>query len=121
MAELKPCPFCGGEATAEDCGSEWFVRCTRCGVNQEKLYRQRCDAIRAWNTRKYAKPESEDEDSKQTCGDCLNFIRNPRKASGFCARKTAPIRYYGQRPEMQKTTRRRPRCKKQYEPREKTA
>lgn len=58
------------------------------------------------------------ETGKGTCGDCRNFIRNPGKASGFCARKTAPLRYYGQRPEMQKTCRSRPRCKKLFEARE---
>jgi len=56
-----------------------------------------------------------------TCGDCRNFIRNPGKAYGFCARKTVPLRYYGQRPEMQKTSRSRPRCKKLFEAREEPA
>lgn len=115
MTELKPCPFCGGQATAVDCGVEWFVRCSRCGANREKLYRQRCDAVRAWNTRKYSEA---DDEKKETCGDCRNFIRNPGKAYGFCARKTVPLRYYGQRPEMQKTCRSRPRCKKMFEARE---
>ena len=27
MAELKPCPFCGGEAKLIKCGKEWYVEC----------------------------------------------------------------------------------------------
>lgn len=52
MAELKPCPFCGRIPTVEDCGdNRWFIRC-KCGIAQDKLYFQRCSAIRAWNRRK---------------------------------------------------------------------
>lgn len=36
----------------EDCGdNRFFVRC-KCGMAQDKLYGQRCDAVRRWNTRK---------------------------------------------------------------------
>ena len=53
MAELKPCPFCGKTPILEDCGSNaWFIRC-KCGIEQSKLYRQRCDAVKAWNKRRY--------------------------------------------------------------------
>ena len=43
MSELKPCPFCGGEAT--DYGS--FVQCENedCEVNPH------AETIEAWNTR----------------------------------------------------------------------
>lgn len=51
--ELKPCPFCGRTPTVEKCGSkEYFIRC-KCGINQDKLYHQKCDAIRNWNKRAY--------------------------------------------------------------------
>lgn len=49
---LKPCPFCDHEAVIDDCGDHrYFVHCTHCSINQDKLYAQRCDAIRAWNRR----------------------------------------------------------------------
>lgn len=52
MADLKPCPFCGRIPVVEDCGeNRYFVRC-KCGIAQDKLYWQRCDAVRRWNTRK---------------------------------------------------------------------
>lgn len=52
MAELKICPFCGRIPTVEDCGdNRYFVRC-KCGIAQDKLYGQRCDAVRRWNIRK---------------------------------------------------------------------
>lgn len=54
MAKLKRCPFCGGEAVVMDLGpvgSRYYVACSRCRVAQEKLYYQKCDAVRAWNKR----------------------------------------------------------------------
>ena len=57
MTELKPCPFCGGEATFG--GSEhvkpydkpyWYVVCFNCGAsvygNEDKE-----KAVEAWNRR----------------------------------------------------------------------
>lgn len=59
MADLKPCPFCGRTPTVEDCGTNrWFVRC-KCGIAQDKLYAQKCDAVRAWNRRKSSRNEIE--------------------------------------------------------------
>lgn len=52
MADLKPCPFCGHKAVVEDCGdNSYFVRCSHCSINQDKLYAQKCDAVKAWNRR----------------------------------------------------------------------
>lgn len=52
MAELKKCPFCGRIPKVEDCGTNrFFVKC-ECGIAQDKLYGQRCDAVRRWNTRR---------------------------------------------------------------------
>lgn len=66
MAELKQCPFCGRIPTVEDCGTNrWFVRC-KCGIAQDKLYAQKCDAVRAWNRRKSGRHEIE----LVRCKDC---------------------------------------------------
>lgn len=54
MIDLKPCPFCGRTPVIEDCGTNsYFIRC-KCGFSQDKLYPQRCDAIKRWNIRKVA-------------------------------------------------------------------
>ena len=46
------CPFCGGKAEVHDLGNMgYFVKCPKCEVNQDKLYKQRCDAVKAWNKR----------------------------------------------------------------------
>lgn len=52
--ELKPCPFCGGNAKfrSDFCyGRKYHVECEDCGVKSpHKLISE--DAIRAWNERK---------------------------------------------------------------------
>lgn len=46
------CPFCGGKAEVHNpFGNEYFVKCSKCEINQDKLYKQRCDAVKAWNKR----------------------------------------------------------------------
>ena len=56
MAELKPCPFCGGEAKymniTEGIFISRFVTCTKCGIETKRNYFRRGEAIKAWNTRK---------------------------------------------------------------------
>lgn len=52
MSELKPCPFCGRIPIVDNCGdNRFFVRC-KCGIAQDKLYGQRCNAVRRWNARR---------------------------------------------------------------------
>ena len=66
---LKPCPFCGHEAVIDDCGDyQYFVRCTHCSINQDKLYAQRYDAVRAWNRRV--------NDEKMTNREYLDSLSN---------------------------------------------
>lgn len=55
MKELKPCPFCGGEAkirdySIQDLGPEIDVFCTNCG-GQTFVYETEGEAIEAWNRR----------------------------------------------------------------------
>ena len=59
MAELKPCPFCGGEAVLEHdyCARGYsYVRCGKCGVKGFMFcmkFNKSSDeeAIEAWNRR----------------------------------------------------------------------
>ena len=66
MSELKPCPFCGGEAFVNDdptgnggkphtsgnvgLGRLWSVECDECGADAG-FWQDRDVAIAAWNTR----------------------------------------------------------------------
>jgi hypothetical protein len=53
--ELKPCPFCGGEA--EYMGTAFTaIRCTKCGVSTHQGSQDWCDQV--WNTRTDA-PEAD--------------------------------------------------------------
>ena len=54
MAELKKCPFCGGEAKYIE-GRYFliskFVTCTKCGIETRRNYVRKNEAIEAWNNR----------------------------------------------------------------------
>lgn len=60
MADLKPCPFCGGEAyqkTAYPCDPDglelnlYIVGCKNCDIEFSRLWNEKA-VIEAWNTRK---------------------------------------------------------------------
>ena len=53
MAELKPCPFCGGEAeTRKDSLGTWKARCTKCSAEVGRYwFHTKNHAIEAWNRR----------------------------------------------------------------------
>lgn len=52
--ELKPCPFCGGEARDGKDGEYFLVRCTHCGAEQFSDIRR--VAVSSWNRRAYLPP-----------------------------------------------------------------
>lgn len=56
MADLKPCPFCGGEAETENHHNRytdwWEVKCTDCNASLNERYEYEFEAVDAWNTRK---------------------------------------------------------------------
>lgn len=69
MAELKPCPFCGGEAIInkkrDAIGSYYSVACKETNLCsghfiRTKHYNQKSDAIDAWNTRANEKGGAEE-------------------------------------------------------------
>ena len=63
MAELRPCPFCGGKGDCNNAGfmqygrKKWAVECTRCGV-VTNFFDTEEKAAAAWNRR------AEDDDLK---------------------------------------------------------
>ena len=49
--ELKPCPFCGGEAEiVGDDYMEWIAECVECCASS-MTYATEAEAVEAWNTR----------------------------------------------------------------------
>ena len=57
MDELKPCPFCGGDAIIKAYHKDYddkccIVSCVNCDV-ETPMYEFRADAIEAWNRRAY--------------------------------------------------------------------
>ena len=49
--ELKPCPFCGGEAVISGCdGGDWIVICNVCDASIGDKGTER-EAIEEWNLR----------------------------------------------------------------------
>ena len=51
MAELKPCPFCGGEAKLRSYYKDHHVYCTKCYASTMKYSPTETKAIEAWNRR----------------------------------------------------------------------
>lgn len=68
--QIKPCPFCGGQAYANDDWELWQVECKECkafGPEKERIE----DAIAAWNAAPRPEP-------KRTCATCDSYERaNP--------------------------------------------
>ena len=50
MTELKPCPFCGGEAVLQAFYGGNYVECGTCKCSTERFIKTE-DAIQAWNNR----------------------------------------------------------------------
>ena len=52
MSELKPCPFCGGEAMHSVCSDKKFhlIECNSCGVETDH-HATKYSAFKYWNTR----------------------------------------------------------------------
>lgn len=49
---LKPCPFCGGEAKANNCGAGmYFIRCNTCGASMGDNFISKASAVERWNIR----------------------------------------------------------------------
>lgn len=60
---LKPCPFCGGEATKKSRDYELYIKCVKCGIqtplftcNGMEDYKKK--VVPVWNIRTNAKPKA---------------------------------------------------------------
>lgn len=71
MPELKPCPFCNGEANIVaffDVPNERFIRCGRCGACTG-IRQSEGDAVAAWNRRALEQSKA----GGPTCDDCIHL------------------------------------------------
>lgn len=70
--ELKPCPFCGGEAELYYYFGSVWVHCMGCDKNF-KIFDTAKDAIKAWNTRNY--PEKQDSSNSSEFPNSSNVAK----------------------------------------------
>ena len=68
MSELKPCPFCGGEAVLSIVAPCYWVSCSDCCAETHTLESEK-EAIQAWNTRT-PDPIAETEQKFWQCAEC---------------------------------------------------
>lgn len=62
--EIKPCPFCGGEAKVYRRGSailRWYAMCVSCSASSDEDYLSPEDAADAWNQRFEQNPSEADK------------------------------------------------------------
>lgn len=83
MTELKPCPFCGGEAEDvlewfDECG-ECRIECTQCGAS--------VDTVDAWNTRHVETCRYVGDDVSGGCSECRGWLDPACAYCPSCGRK----------------------------------
>lgn len=91
MSELKPCPFCGGEAHVVEgmynsYQEGYAVRCRHCALTLGAsgrlgecyewscCYENEAEAIEAWNTRAERTCHGESDLSEWVCSECQCWI-----------------------------------------------
>ena len=91
MSELKPCPFCGGEAIVvktERCGR--YIECWDCGGRTEEFETDYAGsahdkAISAWNRRAQHMP-TVDTVEVVRCRDCVHFGECLVTENDYCSK-----------------------------------
>lgn len=90
MTELKPCPFCGRVPNTQGCGKYGYYVACDCGIEQSKIYKQKCDAVKHWNRRK-TEPQTDEptwEQVKEYCNKrCLDIVDSAMRKQWY---KTEP-------------------------------
>ena len=79
MNELKPCPFCGGEAKLHKKGNKFYVECDGDCWTQTSKYSYQEDAIKAWNDLERRKEENAptvDAVEVVRCKDCKYYFQD---------------------------------------------
>ncbi len=83
--ELKPCPFCGGDAFLHESDEFWYVSCNHCINQTTHFYNGKDIVIDRWNTRvDDAKLKLAVEALEQLADICINcgFMRSDHDENG---------------------------------------
>jgi len=78
MEELKPCPFCGGEAEYDNSdyrgGGQW-IGCKTCGGRAWKPYRTGDEVYVLWNARPIEDSLRKERDElREACGEAYIYL-----------------------------------------------
>ena len=96
--EIRPCPFCGGEAGTKESrfeGAGYYAECKRCRAIT-RLFKTEAEAIKAWNTRKWKtcrlELEEPNEDGVWWCSYCKSYHQHKSKYPwAYCPRCGAKV------------------------------
>ena len=84
MEELKPCPFCGGEASIRlYYNGRYGVQCDVCGV-RGVVKDCKEEAIKAWNARHERTVKLKDNGH---CPDCRKLVGTGERYCAWCGAK----------------------------------
>ena len=97
--ELKPCPFCGGEAEVleSDHSATFYCWCDSCET-RGNYYNTEAEAIEAWNTRTVLTCTKETAEkwnrrSRVRCCECVHW-REVRMADGTVTHRCSGVMAY---------------------------
>ena len=84
--ELKPCPFCGGEAQLIEAMGEVWVRCTECNASAA-MQNYPVDALAKWNTRAERTCRVEYPEDVRMCSECCYYVGPNNLYCAHCGAK----------------------------------
>ena len=92
--ELKPCPFCGGEAEIVQVHKNVYVRCRKCGALAGDVSFKEKVAIAAWNKRSYKDVLFSQEEIDFIKKDFVDWKRNSFSYNELDLIRKAMVRFY---------------------------
>lgn len=95
MTDLKPCPFCGGEARVEEYGDGYIPQCDHkytcviadCEFPADEWYISEGFAIEAWNARWERTCKPVRKGTSISCDACGSELHDPFRFCGGCGAK----------------------------------